>query len=96
MADNEELVMWKKMGFSSVQGARVLIILLLASPRLSSESEGVTKYWILVKVTFISCDIIINYLEDSNTGFSFVSVRIGKGLVNRVSIILKIFSSLDR
>ena len=51
MADNEELVMWKKMGFSSVQGARVLIILLLASPLLSSESEGVTKYWILIKTS---------------------------------------------
>ena len=49
MADNEELVMWKKMGFSSVQGAKVLIILLLASPLLSSESEGVTRYWILIK-----------------------------------------------
>ena len=47
MADTEELVMWKKMGFSRIQGARVLIILRLASPLLSSRSEGVTKYWIL-------------------------------------------------
>ena len=45
MAAKDELVMWKKIGFSRIQRARVLIILRLASPLLSSRSEGVTKYW---------------------------------------------------
>ena len=53
MAAKDELVMWKKMGFSSVQGASVLIILLLARPLLSSKSEGVTRYWILLNITFV-------------------------------------------
>ena len=53
MAAKDELVMWKKMGFSSVQGASVLIILLLARPLLSSKSEGVTRNWILLNITFV-------------------------------------------
>ena len=83
IAAKDELVMWKKMGFSSVQGANVLIILLLARPLLSSKSEGVTKYWILANVAFVFNEIK-NYLGDSNKGFFLVSVIIGRGLVSLV------------
>ena len=40
-AVEEELVMWKNIGFSRIQGARVRSMRRLARPRRSRQSEGV-------------------------------------------------------